>query len=220
MQKNLTPREQEIFNLLLKDFTAKEIAYKLNLSYPTFDAGRTKLYKKQGVKNKKELTSKYSASILYNSVINKGQNLSNSLASEDKPLTLHFIKTPPWGYYSGINFPMFNDSIITRGDVYVFYSTFLSNVDFKMFQLSMADDSGGEMKSFFLYPPHPVIINVKANTVYSSSTILTHDKTASSANALSNRFNVHVAPVLFRQPVLTFTQFYLKKIKPETSKNR
>jgi len=57
---NLTSREKEIFNLLLEGLSPKEIAYKLNISGHTVDFHKTKLYRKLGVQNIRELLTKFS----------------------------------------------------------------------------------------------------------------------------------------------------------------
>jgi len=59
--KNLTPKEQVLFNLLIERHTAKEIAVKLNISEHTVDYHRTKLYRKLGVKSIDELIEKYNS---------------------------------------------------------------------------------------------------------------------------------------------------------------
>ena len=60
MHEKLTPREQDIFDLLLEGLSLKEIAYKLNISYSTADNYRGKIYLKLGVKSIQELYIKYS----------------------------------------------------------------------------------------------------------------------------------------------------------------
>jgi DNA-binding CsgD family transcriptional regulator len=60
MLENLSPREREIFNLLLEGIPPKEIANRLNVSYSTVDFHRTKLYGKLGVHSIQELFAKYS----------------------------------------------------------------------------------------------------------------------------------------------------------------
>jgi len=59
LQENLTPREQEIFNLLLEGIQPKEIAYNLQISYRTVDVHRSNLYRKLGVNSIQELIVKY-----------------------------------------------------------------------------------------------------------------------------------------------------------------
>ncbi|MCL1955569.1 MAG: CIA30 family protein [Brevinematales bacterium] len=61
MLENLSPREQEIFDLLLEGVSPKEIAHKLNVSHSAVDFHRTKLYKKLGIHSIQELFAKYSA---------------------------------------------------------------------------------------------------------------------------------------------------------------
>jgi len=62
MQEKLTPREQDILNLLLEGTSPKEIGHKLNISYHTVDYHRTKIYRKLGVKSFQELLSMYGQS--------------------------------------------------------------------------------------------------------------------------------------------------------------
>jgi DNA-binding CsgD family transcriptional regulator len=60
MLEDLTPRERELFDLLLERVSPKEIAHKLNISDHTVAFHRTKLYNKLDVQNIKELFAKYS----------------------------------------------------------------------------------------------------------------------------------------------------------------
>ena len=60
MQGKLTPREQEIFDLMLEGTSPNEIANKLNVSYSTVNHYRSKLYRKLEVRNIQELLTKYS----------------------------------------------------------------------------------------------------------------------------------------------------------------
>jgi DNA-binding CsgD family transcriptional regulator len=57
--ESLTPREREIFDLLLEGVSAKEIAFRLKISNATVDFHRTKLYKKLGIQSLHELFAKY-----------------------------------------------------------------------------------------------------------------------------------------------------------------
>jgi DNA-binding CsgD family transcriptional regulator len=59
---NLTDREEEIFTLLLKGVSAKEIAYTLKVSFHTVDFHKRNLYKKIGVRSMQELFAVYSLS--------------------------------------------------------------------------------------------------------------------------------------------------------------
>ncbi|MDR0447857.1 MAG: LuxR C-terminal-related transcriptional regulator [Treponema sp.] len=56
---NLTERELEIFNLLLTDAPPKEIAYNLEISYPTVNFHTNNLYRKLGIQSRAELFAKY-----------------------------------------------------------------------------------------------------------------------------------------------------------------
>jgi len=60
MLEKLSPREREIFDLLLEGVSPKEIAYKLNITHHTIAFHRTKLYNKLGVQSIQELFAKYS----------------------------------------------------------------------------------------------------------------------------------------------------------------
>jgi DNA-binding CsgD family transcriptional regulator len=60
MLEDLTVRERELFDLLLKGVSPKEIAHKLNITLHTVAFHRTKLYNKLGVQSIQELFTKYS----------------------------------------------------------------------------------------------------------------------------------------------------------------
>jgi len=60
MLEKLSPREREIFDLLLEGVSPKEIAYRLNITHHTVAFHRTKLYNKLGVQSIQELFAKYS----------------------------------------------------------------------------------------------------------------------------------------------------------------
>ena len=60
MVENLSPREKELFDLLITGVSPKDIAYKLNLKPSTVDYYRTKLYNKLGIHSIQELLVKYS----------------------------------------------------------------------------------------------------------------------------------------------------------------
>jgi DNA-binding CsgD family transcriptional regulator len=51
----LSPREKEIINLLLTDMSIKEIAYALNISYSGVIFHVRNIYKKFGIRNRREL---------------------------------------------------------------------------------------------------------------------------------------------------------------------
>jgi len=56
---NLTPREQDIFTLLLKGTSPKEIAYTLKIGYETVHHHQKNLYRKLGIQSIQELFAKY-----------------------------------------------------------------------------------------------------------------------------------------------------------------
>jgi len=57
----LTDREHEIFTMLLKSISPKEIAYTLKVSYHTVVFHRTNLYRKLGIQSRAELFAQYLA---------------------------------------------------------------------------------------------------------------------------------------------------------------
>jgi DNA-binding CsgD family transcriptional regulator len=56
---DLTDREHEVFTLLLKDMSPKEIAGTLNVSYHTVNFHRTNLYRKLNIQSRAELFARY-----------------------------------------------------------------------------------------------------------------------------------------------------------------
>ena len=60
---NLTEREQEIFTLLLKGVSPKEIGYTLKVSYHTVGFHRKNMYRKLGIQSIHELLAKYGSEI-------------------------------------------------------------------------------------------------------------------------------------------------------------
>ena len=58
---NLTPREEEIFTMLLTGKAPKEIAYILKISYDTVLFHQKNLYRKLGIQSRAELFSRYSS---------------------------------------------------------------------------------------------------------------------------------------------------------------
>jgi DNA-binding CsgD family transcriptional regulator len=60
MLKTLSSREREIFELLLKGVSPKQIAHKLNIKHSTVDFHRSKIYNKLGIHKIQELLAKYS----------------------------------------------------------------------------------------------------------------------------------------------------------------
>ena len=61
---NLTPREQEIFTMLLKGTSPKDIAYTLKISYETVHHHQKNLYRKLGIQSIQELFARYGRAIL------------------------------------------------------------------------------------------------------------------------------------------------------------
>lgn len=57
--KKLTPRETDLYNLLLEGYTLKESAVELSVKYSTVNTHMTALYKKLEVNTRAELIIKY-----------------------------------------------------------------------------------------------------------------------------------------------------------------
>lgn len=51
MEQKLTPREQEIFELIMAEYTAVEIASKLNISIRTVESHKINIVRKKKCKN-------------------------------------------------------------------------------------------------------------------------------------------------------------------------
>jgi DNA-binding CsgD family transcriptional regulator len=60
MKENLSPRQQELFNLLINGVPPKEIAFNLNITYNTLLFHQKKLYRNLDVHNVQELIARYS----------------------------------------------------------------------------------------------------------------------------------------------------------------
>ena len=60
-QLHLTPREEEIFTMLLGGSAPKEIAYTLKISYDTVHFHQKNLYRKLGIQSRAELFARYSS---------------------------------------------------------------------------------------------------------------------------------------------------------------
>ena len=56
---NLTPREEEVFTLLLNGIAPKEIAYTLKISYDTVNFHQKNLYRKLGIQSRAELFARF-----------------------------------------------------------------------------------------------------------------------------------------------------------------
>ncbi|MCL2243257.1 MAG: helix-turn-helix transcriptional regulator [Treponema sp.] len=62
-QLNLTPREQEIFTMLLKGTSPKDIAFTLKISYETVHHHQKNLYRKLGIQSIQELFARYGRAV-------------------------------------------------------------------------------------------------------------------------------------------------------------
>ncbi|MCL2722292.1 MAG: LuxR C-terminal-related transcriptional regulator [Treponema sp.] len=208
-QETLTPREQEVFDLMLKGIPPKQITFDLNITSHTFDTHRTKLYRKLKVKNIKEFNLKYRSADNYLSLLERKE--VNSLASQETPLIISPYKNEPWGWHHYLTFPMFIYKKITANDKYTFSCTFTSNVDFDSFLVGLAEHTIGEngYGHIILFNPYIVLSEIKANIEYSFSAIMIPKKSSNGTDPSANRFVLDVLPNKINQPILTFTQFEL-----------
>jgi len=85
MKEDLTPRQQELLEMLLNGIPPKEIAYNLHITYNTFLFHQKELYRKLGVHSVHELFTKYKPA--NTTVPESGELVSQpSLQSEGSPL--------------------------------------------------------------------------------------------------------------------------------------
>jgi DNA-binding CsgD family transcriptional regulator len=63
MKENLTPRQEEIFNMLINGISPKEIAYNMRITYNTMLFHQKRLYRKLDIHNIPELIAKYSPEV-------------------------------------------------------------------------------------------------------------------------------------------------------------
>jgi DNA-binding CsgD family transcriptional regulator len=63
MRNDLSPRQQELFNMLLRGIPPREIALNLNIAYNTLLYHQKKLYCKLDVHNIQELMARYSQEV-------------------------------------------------------------------------------------------------------------------------------------------------------------
>jgi len=117
MQEELTPREQEIFNLMLDGISPKDIAYRLNVTYSAINYHRNNLYRKLGISSNKELLIKY------------GSAKPEDMVLVNPQLTNNFNRQV-WRFKGNINKRL----IISAGFIIFFVSIFmLWNVLFNPF---------------------------------------------------------------------------------------
>jgi len=203
MLENITQREREIFNLLLKGLSPKEIAYNLNISYDTVLTHQKNLYVKLGVNSINELLVKY---------MNKDRH--DLELSKEKPLVIVMGNDGEYGwqtkYYASTSF---YGEKITAGDGYNFNCTYKSNVKINMLQVSLIDqmikeeDYWTDLSNFSI-----IRRNIKPNIEYKDSLTFFAAKSASSNNVRSNVFILQAHKGTKEQPTLTFTQFEIVKI--------
>jgi len=216
MQENLTPREQEIFDLLLDGTSPKDIVFKLGISLSKVDYHRNNMYRKLGVKGIHEFLTKYGNG--KNNLASRDTETFNSLASEENPLIIIPYYNNPYSWHYYINFPMFLRNKITAGDVYTFTCKFTSSINIDEFRIGLAehtieDDENGQKQYGYitLFNSISMLSKIKANFIYESSSVLQPDKTASSKNPIANNFTLDTFPYTTSQSTLTFTRFELEK---------
>ncbi|MCL2722074.1 MAG: helix-turn-helix transcriptional regulator [Treponema sp.] len=198
MLETLTPREQDVFDLLLKCISPKEITYILEISHHTLDTHRTNIYRKLGVKSKKELFNKY-----------KLKKIS-SLATKENPIIITPFYNAPYTWHYSITLPMFFNNKIIAGEIYTFSYSFTSNVDFNEFCIGFSDRITN-VDGFNHLFQGIALSKIIANTEYSSSAIMIPKKSAKCAEPDANQFVIDITPYTINQPILTFTKFELAK---------
>jgi len=78
--ENLSPRQRELYNMLLNGIPPKIIAFNLNIAYNTLLYHQKNLYKKLNVHNVHELIVKYSP---------KAKNADDETILNSKTITIH-----------------------------------------------------------------------------------------------------------------------------------
>jgi len=103
------------------------------------------------------------------------------------------------------------DNIITAGDIYTFYYTFASNVDFEYISVFFVDGSPEADYFTMLSPIIWLYHDGKANVEYSGLISIIVAKTASSADINANLFYMDIFSDTKITPSLTFTRFEIIK---------
>jgi len=203
MLENITKREHEIFNLLLKGVSPKEIAYNLNISYDTVLTHQKNIYSKLGVNSINELLVKYMT-----------KDRHDLELSKEKPLVIVMGNDGEYGwqtkYYASTSF---YGEKITAGDGFTFNCTYKSNVFINMFQVSLVDNMIEEDNWWTDLSNYSIIRrNVEPNIEYKDSITFFAAKSASSNNVRSNVLILQAHKGTKEKPTLTFTQFEILKI--------
>lgn len=211
-QLDLTPREQEIYNLILAGMSLKEIAGKLGVSYKGVDFHRGNLYQKLGVQSMQELLVVHNSNTSSSPAI-----LPVQMAAPEKPLVCNFNdnsfhnQTTIWQYK--IVPSIFYTNKITAGESYIFSYSFTSNIDFNFLDFTLVD--GTPEANFFgvLGPAQRPVTRAKANIEYKGSVTLLAVKTTSSSEPHGNLLFLEINADKDIQPILTFTQFEIVSVK-------
>ncbi|MCL2801384.1 MAG: helix-turn-helix transcriptional regulator [Treponema sp.] len=214
----LTKREQEIFDLLLKGISPKEIAYKLHISYSTVNYHRDNMYKKLNVSSIQELFSKYIKKQPAGSVKNPkiGSKSKSKVFALDK-FSIIFSAAHPWGWQYRLDPDfIYYDDKLKEGDIYRFTCSFISNVDLLFLNLNFVDTTdgvNGRCAGLWnsLTENNFIISDIKANIECDCSVLITVFKTASIFSIYANRFIFMTNPEVKDQPTLTFTKFEIQK---------
>ena len=207
---DLTPREQEILNMMLKGVSLKEIAFNLGVSYSTVDFHRKNLYQKFGVQSMQELLVKY------HSQTASPEIMPPEMATAENPLVIDFYDNSfynsetIWQYK--IIPSIFYSSRITAGESYLFSYSFTSNINFNFMMLTIIDNSPEANFYRILGPQLRQVSDVKANTEYKGSATFLAVKSTISSEPNGNTLVLEINADKETQPILTFTKFELTKI--------
>jgi DNA-binding CsgD family transcriptional regulator len=205
----LTSREQELFNLLLKGETPKEIAFNLGITHRTVDFHRNNLYLKLDVHSIQELLVKYNSQTL-------PEVMPIEMATPEKPLVVKFYDNSfynsetIWQYK--IIPSIFYNSRITAGESYLFSYSFTSNINFNFMMLTIIDNSPEANFYRILGPQITQVTKVKANTEYKGNAAFLAVKSTISSEPNGNTLVLEINADKETQPILTFTEFELTKI--------
>ncbi|MCL2802203.1 MAG: helix-turn-helix transcriptional regulator [Treponema sp.] len=140
------------------------------------------------------------------------------LVTEKNPLVLTFYDNrgynPPDGWQYMMTPPLFLENKINEGDSYTFNYTFISNVDFSLFQFYLLDKTI-EADNYFTplcpYTYMRIRVNGKANGEENGIVTVIATKSSSSSDPFANLFVMDFISDTEIPPVLTFTRFEIIK---------
>lgn len=213
--ENLTHREQEIFELLLKSEMPKEIGYKLGIRYGTVLFHQNNIYRKLGIHSSNELLLKCLPA--------KGQK-KDIYIKLDIPENLIFTFDDHSKYYEGTLNWVYQmpakDHRIMEGDIYSINCAFLSDVKIDVLKMVLIDNTLiGPDKGIWreLSAWQNLAKNIEPNIIYTASYKMITHKSSGSELPIANRFVLYAGhenkdnPIKIPQPTLTFKKIEIIK---------